>query len=126
MSQAGGVAIIFVPNRLFPFEVHGIVVNGKRVTTPVLGSLVPFINYLPLGFRNRLVPHARIYTVSSLLNLFRDVPLEVIHRSYVYPRFERLKSLPNIRRIFCRLFLWLERSPLKVFGEDHLLILQKN
>lgn len=122
--KRGGVMIVFAPNRLFPFEVHGIVIgNGSKAWW--LESLIPLINYLPLRLRNRFVPHARIYTVSSLLNLFRDLPLEVIHRAYVYPQFERLKSFPAVRRFFTGIFLWLEKSPFKVFGEDHLLILQK-
>lgn len=117
--------IIFAPNRLFPFEVHGLVVNNKRRLVWGLGTLVPLINYLPRKFRDKYVPHANIYTSASLLKLSNDMPVKLINHSYIFPQLERLKKHPNFRKALKGVFLWLEKSPLKVFGEDHLLILQK-
>ena len=53
----GGKAVVFCPNRLYPFETHGIFI-GKRY---VFGN-IPLVNYLPDALRNGLVPHARTYT----------------------------------------------------------------
>jgi 2-polyprenyl-3-methyl-5-hydroxy-6-metoxy-1,4-benzoquinol methylase len=50
----GGKVIIFCPNRLYPFETHGIFLGNRYV----FGN-VPLVNYLPSFVRDRLVPHAR-------------------------------------------------------------------
>ena len=42
----GGTCVIYAPNRLYPFETHGIYV-GKRY---VFGN-IPFVNWLPTFLR---------------------------------------------------------------------------
>src|SRR5439155_1624396 len=56
--RPGGRVVIFCPNRLYPFETHGIFL-GKRY---IFGNM-PVVNYMPDAVRNRLVPHARAYAV---------------------------------------------------------------
>ena len=55
--RPGGHIVIYAPNRLYPFETHGIYLGKKFV----FGN-IPFINWLPDPLRNKLVPHARAYT----------------------------------------------------------------
>ena len=55
--RPGGHVVIYAPNRLYPFETHGVYL-GRRY---VFGN-IPFVNYLPDALRRRLVPHARAYT----------------------------------------------------------------
>src|SRR5690606_30971772 len=50
--RPGGRAIIFAPNRLYPFETHGHYWQG----TYHFGN-TPLINYLPDALRDRLAPH---------------------------------------------------------------------
>ncbi|MCJ7534889.1 MAG: class I SAM-dependent methyltransferase, partial [Anaerolineales bacterium] len=52
----GGRMAIFVPNRGYPFETHGIYWRGSYH----FGN-IPLVNYLPRKYRDRLAPHVRIY-----------------------------------------------------------------
>ena len=47
--KVGGKIIIFAPNRLFPFETHGIFIGKKYIF-----DNFPFLNWLPLKVRNFL------------------------------------------------------------------------
>ena len=55
--KPGGRAIIFVPNRGYPFETHGIYWRSKYH----FGN-IPLVNYLPRRWRDRLAPHVRVYS----------------------------------------------------------------
>jgi len=68
---------ISVPNRLFPFEVHGI---PSRTDVPV-----PLINYLPDIVRNRLVPHSRAYSAKSISQLLKNVHMKIVCWQYIFP-----------------------------------------
>src|SRR5947207_4878712 len=54
--RAGGHIVVYAPNRLYPFETHGVYWRGRYR----FGN-IPAVNYLPNRLRNRLVPHARAY-----------------------------------------------------------------
>ena len=81
----GGRIVIFCPNRLYPFETHGHFWRGKYH----FGN-TPLINYLPNPLRNRLAPHVRAYTGSSLRNLFAGLPVRVVHHQVIYPGFDNV------------------------------------
>ena len=57
VTRPGGHIVIYAPNRLYPFETHGIYLRSKFI----FGN-IPLINWLPDPLRNKLVPHARAYT----------------------------------------------------------------
>jgi len=69
----GGRAVIFVPNRLWPFETHGTVWRGRYRP-----GNAPFVNYLPDPVRNHLAPHVRVYTRHGLRGLVKGLPLAVV------------------------------------------------
>jgi SAM-dependent methyltransferase len=50
--RSGGRAVIFVPNRGYPFETHGMYWRGRYH----FGN-IPLVNYLPHWARDRLAPH---------------------------------------------------------------------
>ena len=75
------------PNRLYPFETHGVFL-GKRY---VFGN-VPLVNYLPDILRGRLVPHARAYTRGRLRRLYRWAGLRPLAHSYVFPGFDHVAA----------------------------------
>ena len=81
----GGRALIFVPNRLWPFETHGIWWRGRYR----FGNM-PLVNYLPDPLRNRLAPHVRVYTAAGLREVFAELPLRVLHHGQIYPGCWRL------------------------------------
>jgi SAM-dependent methyltransferase len=123
VARRGGTVVTFAPNRLWPWETHGVHWRGQYH----FGN-VPLVNYLPDVLRNRLAWHVRVYTRRGLLDLFRDLPVEVLYQGTVYPGFDnliqRLARLgPAIRTISYR----LERLPLlDRFGLSHLLVIRKS
>lgn len=117
----GGHVAIFVPNRLYPFETHGIYWRGRYH----FGNF-PLVNYLPNALRNRLVPHARAYAWADLQRTFDGLPFHVVHHGYVYPGFDNIKArFPMIGDILRKVLYALERTPLQVFGLSHFLVLQR-
>jgi len=116
-----GTCVIYAPNRLYPFETHGIYL-GKRY---IFGN-IPFVNWLPGFLRNRLVPHARAYKTSDWPRVFAGSGLEVRAQGVVYPGFDNLEArlgrLGRWIRAFC---YWAEGTPLERFGLSHLIVLRK-
>ena len=83
--RPGGRVVIFAPNRLYPFETHGVYL-GKRY---VFGN-IPLVNYLPDALRDRLVPHARAYTKGRLQALTAGLPARWVEWTLVYPGFDNV------------------------------------
>jgi SAM-dependent methyltransferase len=118
----GGNVVIFCPNRLYPFETHGIFL-GKRY---VFGN-IPLVNYLPDGLRNRLVPHARAYSRRRLRRLYRRAGLRARLHSWVYPGFDHLMARRKVVGRLLRIVLYpLENTPLRIFGLSHFVVLVKD
>jgi ubiquinone/menaquinone biosynthesis C-methylase UbiE len=118
----GGRIVVFCPNRLYPFETHGVFV-GERY---VFGN-IPFVGYLPDAARNRLVPHARAYTTDGLRRVYRRAGLRARLHTQVMPGFDHIarrskfasSSLRNVMYVF-------ERTPLRIFGLSHYVVLVKD
>jgi len=116
---AGGRVVVFVPNRLYPFETHGIFL-GKRY---VFGN-VPLVNYLPDAVRDRLVPHARAYTKAKLQRAYRRAGLRPVIHTWVYPGFDHIAARRKIVGRALRYALYpLEKTPLRIFGLSHFVVL---
>jgi SAM-dependent methyltransferase len=118
----GGRVVVFCPNRMFPFETHGVFL-GKRY---VFGN-VPLVNYLPDLLRDRLVPHARVYTKARLRRVYRGARLRPFVHSYVFPAFDHVGAR---RKTLGRLLRWLlyplENTGLRIFGLSHFVVLVKD
>jgi ubiquinone/menaquinone biosynthesis C-methylase UbiE len=122
VTRAGGHVVIYAPNRLYPFETHGVYL-GKRY---VFGN-VPLVNYLPDALRNKLVPHARAYTKSGLRRITRGLSAKTIVDTYVYPGFDNIAARSDKAGWFLRnVFYRLEETPLKTFGLSHFMVLRVN
>ncbi|MCH7836712.1 MAG: class I SAM-dependent methyltransferase [Chloroflexi bacterium] len=116
-----GRAVIFCPNRLYPFETHGVFL-GRRY---VFGN-VPLVNWLPDAVRNRLVPHARAYTHADLQRTYRRAGLRERLHDYVFPGFDHVSARRKIVGKALRVALYpLERTPLRIFGLSHFVVLEK-
>lgn len=119
--RPGGRAVIFVPNRLYPFETHGHFWRGVYY----FGN-TPLINYLPDIWRNRLAPHVRVYHTSDLLSLFLGLPVRVVQHTRIFPGYDNLiRRYPGPARLLRRATYSLERTPLAAFGISHLLVAEK-
>ena len=120
--KPGGRAVIFAPNRLYPFETHGHYWDGIYH----FGN-TPLINYLPDVVRNRLAPHVRAYTAEGLRSLFLGLPVRVVKHTQIYPGYDNMVyRRPALGRMLRRVTYALEQSPLTSFGISHLLVLEKS
>jgi ubiquinone/menaquinone biosynthesis C-methylase UbiE len=119
--KPNGRAVVFCPNRLYPFETHGVFL-GKRY---VFGN-VPLVNWLPDVIRKRFVPHARTYTHADIQRVYRKAGLRERLHTYVFPGFDHIEGRRKMVGRALRLGLYpLERSPLRIFGLSHFVVLEK-
>lgn len=119
--RPGGVIVIYAPNRMYPFETHGIYL-GKRF---VFGN-IPFVNWLPDPLRNRLVPHARAYTKAGIRRTYDHLGLRVLAETYVYPGFDNIIARRRrLGRVLRSVLYRAEHTPARRFGLSHFVVLQK-
>jgi SAM-dependent methyltransferase len=108
--KVGGRAVIFCPNRGYPFETHGIFWNGKYY----FGNK-PFINYLPRAWRDKLAPHVKVYTKKDLGKLFYGLPVKFIERMIIFGAYDNIIARFGLFGKFLRAVLqFLESTPLKI------------
>ncbi|MDA0815761.1 MAG: class I SAM-dependent methyltransferase [Chloroflexi bacterium] len=119
--RPGGTCILYAPNRLYPFETHGIYLRGRYI----FGN-IPLVNWLPTFLRDRLVPHARAYRHGDWERLITETDLRIVDHTYVYPGFDNIHHrsvlLAKVVRGAC---YWAEGTPLRRFGLSHLVVLQR-
>ncbi len=121
VTKPQGRMVIFAPNRLYPLETHGIYWQGKYR----FGN-IPLVNYLPDGLRRRLVPHVRAYTARGLLRILKGLPHKIIVHTQIYPGYDKIEARsPTLAGILRRLTYALERTPLRLFGLSHFLVVEK-
>ena len=119
--KPGGRLALFVPNRGYPFETHGVYWRGQYH----FGN-IPLVNYLPRRLRDRLAPHVEIYTRRDLERLFAGLPVRIVERAVVFGAYDNIiASRPALGRALRSLLQWLERTPLRVFGLSHFWVAEK-
>jgi len=119
--KPGGRAVIFCPNRGYPFETHGIYWNGKYH----FGNKL-FVNYLPRVWRNRLAPHVRVYSRRDLQKLFDGLPVKFIERTIIFGAYDNfIARFGAFGKILRGILQFLEKTPLKVFGLSHFWVVEK-
>ena len=119
--RPGGRAVIFCPNRGYPFETHGIYWRGKYR----FGN-IPLVNYLPRRWRDRLAPHVRVYSRRDLQRLFNGLPVKFIERTVIFGAYDNLIARFGSLGKFLRAALQLlEKTPLKIFGLSHFWVVEK-
>ena len=118
---SGGRIAIFVPNRGYPFETHGIYWRGRYR----FGN-IPLINYLPRKLRNRLAPHVRVYTSQELERLFTGLPVRFVERTVIFGAYDNIIARwPTFGRILRWVLQGIEKTPIRVFGLSHFWIVEK-
>jgi len=116
--KTGGFLVLFIPNKLYPFESHPCHVGRFPI-----GPNIPFVSWLPT-FLHRRISSARIYTRRRISRIASLCGFEVSHVGYIFPP---LDSFPLPFKNAYRQLAWrLEETPLRVFGVSILLVLQKN
>jgi len=117
----GGRIVIFVPNRGYPFETHGIYWRGKYY----FGNK-PLVNYLPRQWRDKLALHVRVYSRHDLAKLFNGLPVKFIERTVIFGAYDNIIARFGAFGKFLRgLLQFLEKTPLKVFGLSHFWVVEK-
>ena len=117
----GGHVVIYAPNRGFPFETHGVRWRGSYR----FGNF-PLVNYLPRPWRDRLVPHARVYSSGDMRRLVQGLPFTTVVRSAVYPAFDGIRARHDrVGRTLQATLHRAERTPLRALGLSHFVILER-
>lgn len=118
--RPGGRVILFCPNRWYPFETHGHYWRGEYH----FGN-TPLINYLPDPLRNRFAPHVRTYTRSGIRRLFNGLPVRIIKHTQIYPGYDNIFARRRTLGKVLRVTYAFERTPLRIFGLSHFLVVEK-
>lgn len=119
--KVGGRAVIFCPNRGYPFETHGIYRNGKYY----FGNKL-FVNYLPRSLRDKLAPHVRVYSRADLQKLFNGLNVKFIERTIIFGAYDNIIARFGPLGKFLRAILqFLEATPFKIFGLSHFWVVEK-
>ena len=121
VTKSGGHMVIFAPNRLFPFETHGVKIGGK-----IRYGNVPLVGYLPDKVRDSLCPHAKAYTSKDIKKLFSGLDHEVVVDTQIFPGYDRVsREKPVLGKMLQSARESLEKSSLKAFGLSHFYVAKK-
>jgi len=120
--KPGGRLFVFTPNRGYPFETHGIFWRGKYH----FGN-IPFVNYLPNVWRNKLCPHVRAYTAGELRALFDGLDGQIILHRRIFAGYDNIiAKYPRIGRTLRAVTYAFEHTPLQIVGLSHFLVYERN
>lgn len=88
--RPGGRLIVFSPNRLYPFETHGVYLRGSDRRVPHYTPLIPYVP-IPLG-RLLFDYWARNYWPWELRKLIRSAGFEVVATDFIWQTFENISG----------------------------------
>jgi SAM-dependent methyltransferase len=118
--KPGGRAVIFCPNRGYPFETHGIYWKGKYY----FGNKL-FVNYLPRAVRDKLAPHVRVYSKHDLHKLFDGLPVKFIEQTIIFGAYDNIiEQFGSLGKVLRSILQFLEKTPLKIFGLSHFWVVE--
>lgn len=119
--RSGGRAVLFAPNRGYPFETHGVYWRGRYK----FGN-IPLVNYLPRRLRDKLAPHVRVYSRRDLEVLFTDLPVQFIQRRVIFGAYDNIIARwPTLGKLIRAILQTLEKTPLRFFGLSHFWVVEK-
>ena len=119
--KPGGRLILFCPNRGYPFETHGIYWKGQYR----FGNKL-FVNYLPTKWRNKLVPHVRVYCTRDLQALFAGLPVRVVKRTIIFGAYDNIiQRRAVLGKVLRAVLQFLEKTPLRGLGLSHFWVVEK-
>jgi SAM-dependent methyltransferase len=121
LLRPGGRLVLFVPNRGYPFETHGVYWRGRYH----FGN-IPLVNYLPRRWRDRLAPHVRIYSAADLRRLTDGLPFHPVQTTIIFGAYDNLIARwPRPGAVLRDLLQALERTPLRRLGLSHVWVLER-
>ena len=118
--KPGGRAVIFCPNRGYPFETHGVYWKGKYY----FGNKL-FVNYLPRALRDKLAPHVRVYSKHDMQKLFDGLPVKFIEQTIIFGAYDNIiEQFGPLGKVLRSILQFLEKTPLKIFGLSHFWVVE--
>ncbi len=121
VARPGGRLVLFVPNRGYPFETHGVFWRGRYR----FGN-VPLVSYLPRAWRNRLAPHVRAYGTADVARLFEGDAARIVERRVIFGAYDNIIARrPRAGRLLRDFLQALERTPLRALGLSHFWVVEK-
>ena len=124
-----GILLVLSPNRLYPFETHGVKLKRSRLQVP---HYVPFIPYIPLGLGRLLFDYwARNYWPRQLADLVVDAGFDLIETDFLWQTFENISGkqprlIAVLRPLLQRAAGLAEHVPgIRRFGVSQALIARK-
>ena len=121
LAPSGRMAV-FVPNRGYPFETHGVYWRGEYH----FGN-IPLVNYLPRRYRDRLAPHVRVYSKKDMKRLFSDLPVRIVEQQIIYGAYDNIIARwPAFGKSVRGILQDLENSPAHVLGLSHFWVVEKS
>ncbi len=119
--KPGGRAVIFCPNRGYPFETHGIYWRGNYK----FGN-IPLVNWLPRRWRDQLAPHVKVYTRRDLKELLAGLPVKVVEQTVIFGAYDNLiVRFGGFGKTLRGILQFLERTPLRILGLSHFWVVEK-
>jgi len=115
--KPGGLLVLFVPNKLYPFESHPCHIGNFSISRNI-----PLISWFPESLRRRLC-HARTYTTRKLLSLAKSAGFEAHQRRYIFPPLDSF-PLP-FKEFYRRAATKLEKTPIAKLGVSIYAVLRK-
>ncbi|NNL66279.1 MAG: methyltransferase domain-containing protein [Myxococcales bacterium] len=86
----GGRVVVLSPNRLYPFETHGVFLRGSGRR---LSHATPFVPWLPVSVGRRFLRYwARNYWPWELERRVREAGFEVVERGFLWQTFESISG----------------------------------
>ena len=120
-GSGGGRLVLFVPNRCYPFETHGVFWRGKYY----FGN-IPLVNYLPRRWRDKLAPHVRVYGSNDINRLLDGLPLIIVEHTIIFGAYDNIIARwPRFGRVMRGILQGLEHTPYRLFGLSHFLVLER-
>ena len=120
-GRSGGRIVLFVPNRGYPFETHGVYWQGKYY----FGNKL-FVNYLPRKWRDKLAPHVRVYSRCNLAELFDGLPVKFVRRTVIFGAYDNIIArFGPLGKVLRALLQFLEKTPLQKLGLSHFWVVEK-
>lgn len=102
--RPGGWLFVFSPNRLYPFETHGVYPRGSERRLPLYTPFVPYVPERAGLFRY----WARNYWPAQLRDLIHSAGFDIFHTDFVWQTFENISGKqprllgrlkPGLRRV---------------------------
>jgi 2-polyprenyl-3-methyl-5-hydroxy-6-metoxy-1,4-benzoquinol methylase len=105
-----GRLVLYVPNKLYPFETHGIRIGTYVIDQP----LIPFFSYVPNIMRRRF-ERARIYSSKELQRLLQRSGFRIDVVDYLFLPLDKVKR-DFVKKSLRKFFSILEKTRLRMFG----------